>query len=699
MARSQKVKRAVRKDAVTRFKKRAPRALKEIRKFAQKMMGTDDVRVNVRLNECAERPLQSGRHRVSTIRCTTVLTMAFESQSPFKRLPTAVLQNIISFLDFVSWYSIQSIDPVWRAYPPRVLTFIDSARCKDFWESSIIESQCRFHLICSDSFYGGVVKPGGSCGVLLRILRLRPKCFLELTHIDLTAQCQRLLQVASLFSTRTVVLFPCLKSLSLRLVIDPPSLCVGRNSTNELTAPPKLEDLTLKITCCSQCEDNAVDSLHSLIVKVKRLQWLIEDDPIDKFVSRFPWPLFALQSLETSKPIIDHISAISRDNLQALMPNLIRVAIRTASSTLTISGMDKISELLKSYSHLEPIVWRPCTADVHCKIALSTDRIEYKAYNMLISVDDMRAMRDLSNATAFSMRCSSWNLETSRCLEFFSVLKSFGRLVDLTLPKELLMAWSKDSKFREQFIALSGVYTFPSVRRLHFASCDPVTTLNSVASPEILEGESCDSIFANVFRMFSNVKTLIIDPVPYFHCGSAFLYLTTFTHLKKLLIAHSRRLRFDSSARRLGLWKWLPGSKTLEVFMLYTQQLNWLEERTENGLLFCMQKNQSLRYVCIICELPRRFGSVSLTMADVERVANCWQQREAYQGKYIIFIFDSNSVLYCLTAKPKTQNRGGAHTFERHEFYRWMDLISAYPELYSVFWDDLASVLRIGGSH
>ena len=65
MARVQRVKRAARKDAVTReytinlhkrihgvgFKKRAPRALKEIRKFAQKMMGTEDVRVNVRLNE------------------------------------------------------------------------------------------------------------------------------------------------------------------------------------------------------------------------------------------------------------------------------------------------------------------------------------------------------------------------------------------------------------------------------------------------------------------------------------------------------------------------------------------------------------------------------------------------------------------------------------------------------------------------
>merc|ERR1719217_536974 len=33
------------------FKKRAPRAVKEIRKFAQKMMGTEDVRVDTSLNK------------------------------------------------------------------------------------------------------------------------------------------------------------------------------------------------------------------------------------------------------------------------------------------------------------------------------------------------------------------------------------------------------------------------------------------------------------------------------------------------------------------------------------------------------------------------------------------------------------------------------------------------------------------------
>ena len=33
------------------FKKRAPRAIKEIRKFAEKMMGTPDVRIDTNLNK------------------------------------------------------------------------------------------------------------------------------------------------------------------------------------------------------------------------------------------------------------------------------------------------------------------------------------------------------------------------------------------------------------------------------------------------------------------------------------------------------------------------------------------------------------------------------------------------------------------------------------------------------------------------
>merc|ERR1712153_24277 len=33
------------------FKKRAPRAIKEVKKFAKKMMGTEDVRVDVTLNK------------------------------------------------------------------------------------------------------------------------------------------------------------------------------------------------------------------------------------------------------------------------------------------------------------------------------------------------------------------------------------------------------------------------------------------------------------------------------------------------------------------------------------------------------------------------------------------------------------------------------------------------------------------------
>jgi large subunit ribosomal protein L31e len=37
--------------SLSQFKKRAPRALREIKKFAQVNMGTEDVRIDVRLNQ------------------------------------------------------------------------------------------------------------------------------------------------------------------------------------------------------------------------------------------------------------------------------------------------------------------------------------------------------------------------------------------------------------------------------------------------------------------------------------------------------------------------------------------------------------------------------------------------------------------------------------------------------------------------
>ena len=47
----------------TTFKKRAPRAVKEIKKFAQKQMGTKEVRVDVKLNKAVWSQVGGGRRR------------------------------------------------------------------------------------------------------------------------------------------------------------------------------------------------------------------------------------------------------------------------------------------------------------------------------------------------------------------------------------------------------------------------------------------------------------------------------------------------------------------------------------------------------------------------------------------------------------------------------------------------------------
>ena len=65
------------------FKKRAPRALKEIRKFAMKEMGTPDVRIDTRLNKAVW--AKGIRYRVSGYEIEFTITLSYRTRGVRKR--------------------------------------------------------------------------------------------------------------------------------------------------------------------------------------------------------------------------------------------------------------------------------------------------------------------------------------------------------------------------------------------------------------------------------------------------------------------------------------------------------------------------------------------------------------------------------------------------------------------------------------
>ncbi|CAI9155917.1 unnamed protein product [Rangifer tarandus platyrhynchus] len=69
------------------FKKRAPRALKEIRKFAMKEMGTADVRIDNRLNKAKRNEEEDSPNKLYTL-VTYVLPV-----TTFKNLQTVIVDE------------------------------------------------------------------------------------------------------------------------------------------------------------------------------------------------------------------------------------------------------------------------------------------------------------------------------------------------------------------------------------------------------------------------------------------------------------------------------------------------------------------------------------------------------------------------------------------------------------------------------
>ncbi|XP_033632396.1 60S ribosomal protein L31-like [Asterias rubens] len=84
------------------FKKRAPRAIKEIRKFAKKMMGTEDVRVDTRLNKHVwSRGVRSVPFRV---RVRLARKRNEDEDSPNK------LYTLVTHVDVVTFKGLQTVN-------------------------------------------------------------------------------------------------------------------------------------------------------------------------------------------------------------------------------------------------------------------------------------------------------------------------------------------------------------------------------------------------------------------------------------------------------------------------------------------------------------------------------------------------------------------------------------------------------------
>ena len=87
------------------FKKKAPRAVKEVRKFAQKMMKTSDVRLDVKLNKEIWSKVRSGKGS-DPLRCELWHIGAVACSLPTDSVQATVLQGVEVFCSLVHVLSL-----------------------------------------------------------------------------------------------------------------------------------------------------------------------------------------------------------------------------------------------------------------------------------------------------------------------------------------------------------------------------------------------------------------------------------------------------------------------------------------------------------------------------------------------------------------------------------------------------------------
>lgn len=546
----------------------------------------------------------------------------------------------------------------------------------------MLHRSVRFRSIREDIFYGGIIRPGGSVGILLQMIKYSPECFSRLLVLDLNRQSVTMRQVSALFSHSTADLFLCLKSIALRIAVDSSD---GIRAPVAQTVPPaNLENVTVKLTSWWNSGLTAIVSLLPLFYKARKLSYIVDRPRVGFFCREGLIPFQDLVELEMTDWEIGAFNEWDI-NVKEIFPQISRIIFKSVEYDAVVEDFSSPLEV----SSIRPSVWsldssRDVSANFH-----DVKEIRYRVH----PVEEDSTIYQAVNATIFSWLLSCWDRSTDDLLTIFRLLEKFKCLQEVRLPREFLLAWSNYKAFRTEFKALAGTVSFPSVQSLHFLADCQCGRVSSFSAPVIPNGELCDEALRYFFLIFPNVKTLSIAPVPYLECGDLFRFLTSSTQLTKLIILHTRRLQSGRLDRRLGFRMWLRDCQTLDAFLLYTEQMNWKEEESDGGFLNCLTKNASLRYACIICDVANAIDHIGLARSAVERIAMAWYKRAESQGMYLVFVFLHRGRFSSMAVKPKTRKCRKAFTFEQNEFSTWWDLERVFPELYAIFWRDLSLLI------
>lgn len=603
----------------------------------------------------------------------------------FDQLPSLVMRKLADYLDTATWLIASKIYPRWRLFPPRTLTLSGAPDLASTTDRQLEEelirlfpSSGRISHIRGDPIYGGPTEHGNSiCLSLTRLISRKPTLFQHVSSIDMTGQTATVMQLAKLFSPRNTKRLAALERMA--LAIDFVREVPG-NENDVATPPPNLH--TLAVYCTGSATQRSQLPLLPLLRQVRHLTWLTKD-ATNAELCHNP----QLLSLETSMRFLP-------GHIGELMPNLQTLICRTDEHATRCCHLGQVGCRVYDRTGAGLARVRRFVTFPQADIDMVED------LHGVVSSLRQESFESYRNLRTFHLLCNNDTKSLEEVVHVLEqcVLPALGRyrlLEEVTLPPEILIAWSTLKDVRPTLVAMGSGFRFLGVHRLNFGSMrDSGYHLGeNIVYADVI---ACDDLLPSFLQMFPNLEVLRIYPVPFFSGVSCLDGLEKILPRLRKLCVHTASIPYDWPRRHTAATpQWLPHCRSLDVFVYHatTRRRDWSEERRTGGLLDNLARNRSLRFALIVVGNRPGVGPLP-SRSDIAYVAQSWADRPWRCVAFLQAGRDSHENVTAAVQKPTTGARSGARQFSivtlTFQSFKWK-----HPELYSILWKEVCNAIDV----
>lgn len=258
------------------------------------------------------------------------------------------------------------------------------------------------------------------------------------------------------------------------------------------------------------------------------------------------------------------------------------------------------------------------------------------------------------------------------------VMKAFTNLIELVLPKELLIFWSNNLFTSAGCVPSSDTLSLPSIRSVQFIS---QLRWSCIAHQYWLQTEAFvpNVVLWKLGLIFPRMKSLLIGPLPYKQ-GLTVADLNHLQSIRKLVLFYET----DRYVNLNTFLFFLMFNKKVRSFLLYTSPSFC------GKVLNMMILSPRLRRVCVIMEVEAASKDCLPTDEGMRSLAFSWDEHDWQWVCLVLRLVPQGTVSFVAMSRRKSRRHP---RIQRACHVSLTHMCQVFPDLSWEFWPDLAAEL------